>query len=281
MSGRGRSRGHGRSGRGHSGGRGSGRSSYRSRGNNNNGSNNENEKIEFTPHYAGKAQGATCDTVKKQIVHEIRGKCECGNDLAESLDDDEKISAKEELWKKLGFAEETIVDENKPTQLELVRHTEFIKNQNERFRVYQDNVKKAYSLIYGCCNKAMQIRLENDSDFENTVKGDPFETMKAIKLKMHDPSKVKCPFVTIFEQLDRLFNAKQEDEESLNDYTKRFKQAQDNVKSIMGEDWLHHFTENTEEFINASNSAEEDELKKNSNERFMAYAFLRNCDTNK
>ena len=60
----------------------------------------------------------------------------------------------------------------------------------------------------------MQMRSENDVKFENEVKGDPFKMMKAIKLKMHDPSKTKHPFVTVFEQLERLLSAKQEGDEA-------------------------------------------------------------------
>ena len=64
------------------------------------------------------------------------------------------------------------------------------------------------------------------------------------------------------------------------DHTKRFEQAQDNVKSIMGKDWLHNFVENTEECINASDTNEQTALKEESNERFVACAFLRNGDNN-
>ena len=74
MLGRGRSRSHGRGGYGHGRGRGSGRSSHRSRNNDNDSSNDSKpEKVEFTPHYAGKTQGATHDTVKKQTMHDVRG----------------------------------------------------------------------------------------------------------------------------------------------------------------------------------------------------------------
>ena len=59
----------------------------------------------------------------------------------------------------------------------------------------------------------MQIGLENDSEFEEKVEGDPFKIMAAMKLKMHNPSKVKCPHVTLFEQLERLLSTKQEEEE--------------------------------------------------------------------
>ena len=76
----------------------------------------------------------------------------------------------------------------------------------------QENAKKAHSLIHNCCNEAMQIRSENDSKFEEEVKGDPFKIVTAMKLKMHDPSKVKCPCVTLFKQLERLLSTKQEEE---------------------------------------------------------------------
>ena len=74
MSGRGRSRSHGGGDCGCSGGRGSGGSSCQSRSNDNDSNGNgKPEKAGFTPHHAGKTQGATCDTTKKQTTHNIRG----------------------------------------------------------------------------------------------------------------------------------------------------------------------------------------------------------------
>ena len=84
MSGRGRGFGRGGQG-GHRSRRGSGRTSKHKQ-NNSTESSDEDEKIEFTPHCAGKKQGATHDTVKKKITHDIRQKCKCGDDLAESLE---------------------------------------------------------------------------------------------------------------------------------------------------------------------------------------------------
>ena len=83
-------------------------------------------------------------------------------------------------------------DSGQKTKLESVDHMEFVKERNEQFRVCQNNGKKAHSLICNHCNKAMQIQLENDSEFEEEVKGDPFKIMEMTKLKMCDPSKVKC-----------------------------------------------------------------------------------------
>ena len=65
------------------------------------------------------------------------------------------------------------------------------------------------------------------------------------------------------------------------DHMKRFEQVQDDVKSIMGKDWLHNFVENTEEHTNASDTNKQNALKEESNEQSVACAFLRNCDDDK
>ena len=96
---------------------------------------------------------------------------------------------------------------------------------------------------------------------------------------MHDPSKVKCPFVTIFEQSERSLGAKQEEDEPSMEHTKRFEQAQDNIKSIVGTQWLHKFIENTKECINEALDDVKDKLKERSHKSFMTCAFLRNCDS--
>ena len=133
MSGRGKGIGHCRSGHGNNGERSSGRTSSRPRNNNRNNNSNKTEKVEFTPHCAGKTQGTTHDTVKKQIIHDIGSKCELGNDPAESIENNNQHKTKEDPWKHLGFADSTFVDKKNPTQLEPVDHTEFVKERNEQF----------------------------------------------------------------------------------------------------------------------------------------------------
>ena len=62
---------------------------------------------------------------------------------------------KEDLWKHLKFTVMTVKDEVNPTQMELVECTEFAKERNERFRVHKDKAKKAHSLVFRHCDKAM------------------------------------------------------------------------------------------------------------------------------
>ena len=106
---------------------------------------------------------------------------------------------------------------------------------------------KTCSLVHGHCGEPMQMRLENDAKFDTEVQGQPFDMKQMIKLKMHDPSKVKHPHATLFEQLEHLLGAKQEDEEVLLEHTKCFKQAQDNVKSPLEMIQLHKFMDTTVE----------------------------------
>ena len=98
MSGRGRGRGHNRGSHCDNNGRGSGGTSNGSQNNGNNG-NAKLEKVEFAPHCASENQDAVCDTVKKEVVHNIRGECKFGNDLAESLETGNQHKDKETLWK--------------------------------------------------------------------------------------------------------------------------------------------------------------------------------------
>ena len=58
-----------------------------------------------------KTQGATHDTVKKQIIHDIGGKCEHGNNPAESIKNENEHETKEASWAHLKFKEATFADE--------------------------------------------------------------------------------------------------------------------------------------------------------------------------
>ena len=82
------------------------------------------------------------------------------------------------------------------TKTEEMKCTEHVKEKNARFTVCPDNTKKAHSLMHGHCNETMQTQLENNTECETKIKRDPFVMPEKIKLKICNPSKVKCPHVT-------------------------------------------------------------------------------------
>ena len=153
-------------------------------------------------------------------MHNVRGQCKFRNDLAKSPESNEKHENKDEPWIGVGVTPVALRDPNKPTKTEETDYTKHVKEKNERFMVCLDNTKKAHSLLHGCCNEAMQTQLENDTEQETKIEGDPFVMPEKTKLKMCNPSKVKCPCVTSFEQLERPPNKKQEDNKALIECTK-------------------------------------------------------------
>ncbi len=98
------------------------------------------------------------------------------------------------------------------------------------------------------CTTTMQHRIESDSNFEASIKDDPYRLLKAIKKKMFDPAKSKYSFAVFTDQLERLLAIRQEDGESLTEYVKRFKQHRNNTKELIESTFLDKFIENTEEY---------------------------------
>ena len=130
----------------------------------------------------------------------------------------------------------------------------------------------------------MQNRIEETKDFETIIRDDLIKLLEEIKKKMYNPARAKYKYVTLTESLKRILDTKQEDDESLIDYTKRFKQARDIVKDSMGLDILHNFVESTSEYQKAEADGEEDikkKLKVESFGKWTTYLYLQNSDQRK
>ena len=72
--------------------------------------------------------------------------------------------------------------------------------------------------------------------------------MKTIKVKIYGPTRAKYDYLTLTSRMKNFLLSKQEDKESLTDYTKRFKQLRDNFQVMVGTDLLEYFVESTEEY---------------------------------
>ena len=51
----------------------------------------------------------------------------------------------------------------------------------KRKKMYNDNLFKAYALIWERCAKAMQNKLVTQSDYEDEIYNNPIKLLKAIK----------------------------------------------------------------------------------------------------
>jgi hypothetical protein len=100
----------------------------------------------------------------------------------------------------------------------------FIESQ----AMYETNKCKAFALIYQQCPKTLQAKLKAREKYDTEIKGDPTTMLKAIQ---------ECTLSYQGHQFDllrNLLNTKQQDDEDLVDFTRRFKAARDYHEAQVG-----------------------------------------------
>eukprot|EP00980_Cylindrotheca_fusiformis_P025965 scaffold15010_cov49-Cylindrotheca_fusiformis.AAC.1 len=123
----------------------------------------------------------------------------------------------------------------------------------KRFSTRRDDLRKnkpkAYALIFAdFCSSSMQIRIKEHPKYESDLYNDPVELLKAIRVLMHNPVRAIYPYLSLSDAMAKLLNMRQKEDESLNDYVERFKQARSVVKSHIGTSFLEIFVKNTTEY---------------------------------
>ena len=184
--------------------------------------------MKFTPHGIGRdRQTVTFDTVKDHIVHMVQKSYKHGQDVAKSLRDEQKLDVS--LWKPIReVSQDTDEGERNLEQIgNDIIYQEETKRYLDRKGDLEENLTKAYALIFSqYCNKTMQSRVEEHQDFTTTIRDDPIELLKKVRVLMHDPVRSKYPFASLTEAMSRMINLKQMEQEQLLDYVKRFKSRQ-------------------------------------------------------
>ena len=60
-------------------------------------------------------------------------------------------------------------------------YSQDLKTYTDKVETYMNNRERVAGLLWNCCNKAMQSKIENRSEYESKTKGNPIEMLKAIK----------------------------------------------------------------------------------------------------
>ena len=240
--------------------------------------------MKFYPHTVGtQSQSVTYDTVKDHIVQYVQKTYKNGLDIAESLD-------KEVMKDMTTLAPSRFISTNTDEAAKQVEQDGYdilykvnLQEHIKRVQQLEENKTKAYSLIYSTyCNRVMQLRVEEHKDYESTIKNDPIELLKAIRVLMHDPARAKYPFASMTEALLRALTfTKQQDNENLVDYVTRFKSAKNVLKSHVGSDVLDKFIEHTEEYRDESDATKKAAMKTEAFDRWMAFLLMKNSDQKK
>ena len=271
--------GRGREGRGGRGGRGRGNSSDAKPRNNA----AKTPEYKFYPHgYGREKQTLSYDSVKDHIIQEVQKTMKNGKDIAETLRKGTMFNIDAKRPSR-ALSTKSNEDEKKADQVGLdMMYQAEIDTWVLRKAQFEDNLNKTYSLIMSkYCSKAIHERVEAHPEFDTKIIDNPIELLKAIKILMHDPVRARYPYASLTDALSRLMNCKQMDNESANDYMKRFKGNRDGVTQHMGKDFLKEFVKNTKEYKNATDEATKESLEKGSFAKWIAYLFLKNSDQNK
>lgn len=85
------------------------------------------------------------------------------------------------------------------------------------------------------CSKTLQNRVRERKDFASNIKNNPIELLKAIVQHCISFQVNKYEMSIIMEAMKAVLNIRQRDEESLVDYTARFKSAKDVFSAQIGE----------------------------------------------
>jgi len=179
----------------------------------------DHQEMKFTPFYAGKQQGATFDTVRDYLFLQMQKTFRDGKDIVQSLrDNTDDFGGADPVRLVSGEADAT---KNKVEQDGFdIDYKEERRTYNNKKDIFESNKIKAYALIFENCNKTMQSRIEECTDFETVIRDNPRVLLNEIKKKMYDPARAKYEFATLTESLRRILETKQDDDEGLVEYTK-------------------------------------------------------------
>ena len=116
------------------------------------------------------------------------------------------------IYKSVTTEEGTVLEDPMDIKIEqegyAMEYTIYLKEWKARQNTYIENKFKAYTVIFGYCNKTMQNRIEEAIDFESDIQNDPFVLLETIKIKMYGQVRAKYKFVqpmdTIMQLLQKI-----------------------------------------------------------------------------
>jgi len=156
---------------------------------------------------------------------------------------------------------------------------QFVKRK-ETLRI---NLNNAYSLIWGQCTKGMKNRLESRKEWNsndgNQIRHNAISLLKMIKEITHHHQDNRYPMESIFQSLASLVTCKQENGETLPDFTKRFNTVVDLFETLHGPLAMTAYMRTRDDYANVTDQAEQTKILKEQYERLLAYIYLRALNT--
>jgi len=163
-------------------------------------------------------------------------------------------------------------------------YTEDKKDYKKKLEQYEADMERAYAKIWDrYTSETMKSRIMNLEDFDTTVRDKPIELLSRIREITLMPKKSRYHYDSLTEAMLSFLQCKQKDKEneSLRDYYMRWKQAKDNLKEHIGDEWIKHYIKQTKHYKDETDTTVKNELEKDSFKHWTAYVLVRNASDTK
>ena len=147
--------------------------------------------------------------------------------------------------------------------------------------MYENNLYKAYALIWERCAKAMQHKIVSRTIFESTIYNDPIELLIAVKEHALNYQETRYEMSIISDSFRAIFSVRQKEAENLQDYTRRFKTAREILESHLGGQIVLSKYVRTMPTYDENNVYETTKLMETASEQLFAFLYLENADQSK
>ena len=121
--------------------------------------------------------------------------------------------------KSLDEIDDEQVRERKNRQFELQQKDELDEAMKRR-QTYNDNLYKAYALLWERCAKSMQNKIQARKDYKTSIFNNPINLLKAIKQHSLNYQETRYEMSIIADSIRAVMNLKQKENEYLRDYTR-------------------------------------------------------------
>ena len=179
-------------------------------------------------------KGNDFETISKYLINHIKQKYTSGDDIGTALETGVEFEPATVRPKQLESVATTADDQKIENDAFKMIFKEEVSLWVKRKNAYQENLTKAAAFLIAQCAKTLRQQIEARSDYVADLKTNPIELLKAIKEEVHNYRETKYDMDVITQSLKSLVNLKQYDQESISDYTHRFKVARDIFVSKMG-----------------------------------------------
>jgi len=219
-------------------------------------------------------QASDYETTAEYLLNYIQEKYEYGEDITKSLYHLQTVDLSP-FKPKLQRSNATDIEERNLEDEEFKMEFKIeMEEYRDRVTTFEKNKPKVFSFLLNHCSKGLKDKIQARSNYENEIKDNPIELLKAIKQHALNFQEQRYDMAIMYDAFTTLFTTKQKEDESLQEYTKRFRVAKEVLESHIGGPIV--FTK-----IISSMSIEQEKATKETYNRYMAYVYMCNADQNK